>query len=401
MQKFTEFVSDYRNWKKSTHGTARIAEGEMAIIRKRYEEAAKAQRVQRARRARRAKLNENKKAGFARPANREFTAFVNQYREWKKANKGSSRLSERELASLRTSFKENKAKANVANDENKVIAQYREWKKANKGSSVVSLKERQAIREALKSEAKKPSVRAKLFEAKKLVRRARMALNEADMLGAADATQQAGMAVNDAAAMAGAPDGTAPTSPLPQNVLDSITVIKQSVDQLATEVGIESPVDLGADPAAGIPATDGIPPTDPMAMPENVRAVRARLAAREARMKENFFSDVKGALPLGGYADKVQKTIPCDKQAKIENAGQVVIPGTSELLNGTKKGAYAAAKTWPTKPVANPGDKKLGNVKEAEENDSWAEKRVMEAIEAPSFSWKEWVASNANQSKRY
>lgn len=399
MQKFTEFVSDYRNWKKSTHGTARIAEGEMAIIRKRYEEAAKAKRAQRARA--RAKLNENKKAGFARPANREFTAFVNQYREWKKVNKGSSRLSERELASLRTSFKENKAKANVANDENKVIAQYREWKKANKGSSVVSLKERQAIRETLKSEAKKPSVRAKLFEAKKLVRRARMALNEADMLGAADATQQAGMAINDAAAMAGAPDGTAPTSPLPQNVLDSITVIKQSVDQLATEVGIESPVDLGADPAAGVPATDGIPPTDPMAMPENVRAVRARLAAREARMKENFFSDVKGALPLGGYADKVQKTIPCDKQAKIENAGQVVIPGTSELLNGTKKGAYAAAKTWPTKPVANPGDKKLGNVKEAEDNDSWAEKRVMEAIEAPSFSWKEWVASNANQSKRY
>ena len=213
------------------------------------------------------------------------------------------------------------------------------------------------------------------------------------MQGAADMTQMAGDNINAAGDMAaGAP------VQLPDNIVTAITNVKTAIDSLATEAGIQSPVDLSGNPEADIPPVDGgvedpNAPADPNAQAQQpvLESVKARLEAREKRIKENIWDDTQ----------KLNKTLNPDFTQKkpvdtTPSPDTIQIPSTSKLLNGTKD----AADTWPTKPISEPSSKK--KVKEDEESitNSWADRHVREALEKNTFNWKDWLDSECNLNKR-
>ena len=196
-----------------------------------------------------------------------------------------------------------------------------EGKKINKGAVIASIRE----------------ARKQVFNAKRL-------LKENDLMGAADATQAAGDAINSAdAAIAPAAEGA-----VPQNVVDAVSAIKTSVDDLATQCGIESPVDTGADPNAGVPAVDGsmqdpnagaaAPAAAPVMESNRLSAAKARLAKREAMLKKvQEGTDGQDAITQAIAAmTNPQEFHDIDKK------------DSEELVKPTTKKSPEAANTWPT-----------------------------------------------------
>ena len=327
-----------------------------------------------------------------------FKTIVTKYREWKKANHGTSKLTENEKTVLKAKFLEKCSHLNESKEVTKdtrlqeAIAQYKEWKKANHGTDEVTAFEESTIAKNLMLD----DVKAKLEEAKKFVESGKKHLKEGDMMDAgADANAAAG-AVNDATAMVADPnadpnaapaDPNAAGAPLPQNIVDEISQIKTSIDSLATECGIESPVDLGADANAGVPAVTGAAdpnvdasaapdagaaPADPNAapapdagaapMPESIKSVRARIAERNKALKETAkFSNT-------AFRDDAKEDM-------------VKVPSESELISGTKSGIAKAAE-WPVSKVEPKDSKKLKNIEESQEE---LAKRTLD--EDGEFSW--------------
>ena len=327
-----------------------------------------------------------------------FKAIVTKYREWKKANHGTAKLTENEKTVLKAKFLE---KCSHLEESKKVtkdarlqeaIAQYKEWKKTNHGTDEVTAFEESTIAKNLMLD----DVKAKLEEAKKFVESGKKHLTEGDVMDAgADANAAAG-AVNDATAMAADPNAApvdpnaAPVDPtagagvqLPQNIVDEISQIKTSIDGLATECGIESPVDLGADANAGVPAVTGAAdpnadasaapapdagaaPADPNAapapMPESIKSVKARIAERNKALKETAkFSNT--SFKDGAKDDMVK------------------VPSEQELVNGTKSGLAKAAE-WPVSKVEPKNPKSLKNIEESQEE---LAKQTLD--ESGEFSW--------------
>lgn len=425
----------------------------------------------------------------------KFSEYLHAYKEWRAKEMGdTSKLTEAELAKCRENFskklKESKAEkapvnepATKADNLKEAIAGYRAWKKENVGTAVVTLEEKKRIAAELEAEklqesksevpAKKPSkfveackqykaykvnekkdnsplteaekgaIRAQLKiealeetikNAKKLVRKAQYRLHEADMMGGADMTQQAGAAVNQAGDMAAgiqAGDANTPATPLPQNIIDEISNIKTSVDALAQEAGIESPVDLGADATAGVDGMTGVgdpnaaasaDPNAGMMESTEMSAVQKRLAEREARIAESAAIETALKIDTEAYngVKSNTKEINGNKVDKSTSEEYVKAPGTQALLNGVATGPAAKemkpAKTWPTKPLKEPSmTKKLGNIEEAGEevkedpnaekieesaSDSWAEKMVEEKANKPRFNWNDYLNSDANLYRR-
>ena len=201
--------------------------------------------------------------------------------------------------------------------------------------------------------------------------------------------------------------------PLPQNIVDEIAAIKQSVDTLAAEAGIQSPLDLGADPNAGVPATTGVADpnavVDPNAaqpLPEStdsIEKIKARLEEREAKLEEGkYFVDGTTA-----EADAVAKNKNLEKQDfhvdKSNPSEELVkIPSTNALLKGTATGPAAKemkpADQWPTEKIADVSmEKKLGNIEESQEPSKEEDpltKKVKESLdETGAFNWHNFVKS--------
>ncbi len=429
-----------------------------------------------------------------------FKEYLQNYKEWRLKEMGdNSAITKAEFNKIRENFSkkleeakklsEKKAEPKTKADNLKeAIAAYREWKKENVGSAVVTLEEKKNIAEELKKESKlnenkdagkpkskyveaceqykkfkleekkdntplteaeKGAIRAQLKieeleetvkNAKKLVRKAQYRLHEGDMMGGADMTQQAGAAVNQANTMADgiqAGDGTMPATPLPQNIIDEISNIKTSVDSLAQEAGIESPVDFDANATAGVDGVTGVgdpngaAPADPNAQngmmeSEELSATQKRLAEREKRIAESAAIETALKIDTSSY-DGVKantKEINGNKVDKSTSEEYVKAPGTQALLNGVATGPAAKemkpAKTWPTKPLKEPSmTKKLGNIEESEEQteeeaekkieestqetvdkDSWAERMVEEKANKPRFNWNDYINSDANLFRR-
>lgn len=387
--KYTECVNQYSAWKLSTKGTSVVTSKELGKIREAYKQGifdgenvpTSAKRV----------VRESAKAAPRRlteAGKQEYASRLAKYREWKKAEKGTMGVTLREkeflMNTLDTPLNEecngaecdDKEKQNGAGNVpagDKVAeaiaakkAAYREWKKANKGVSFITLKESAAIEASVKKHMKENTVltpdetRQKIREAHKAIFNAKKCLREGDMVGAADQTQLAGDATNAVdAATAGAAAGA-----VPQNIVDAVTNLKSTVDDLATQCGIQSPVDTGADAGAGVPPVTGAP-ADPNAAPApapamtesqkvDLNAVRERLnkrAATLASMKENSAQDVAKNMMAGihGANPNFQTSIAPESRtvAKGNDESQLPMPSTSELVNGSK----TAGKTWPTEKI--------------------------------------------------
>lgn len=316
----------------------------------------------------------------------KFTEAVKQYSEEKKARGLSSVVTTKELAKIRQLYKEGKFNENAEpenNEENKeemnesqramyekTLKEFRDYKESKGLGRGVSTKQKRMIERtilcgtltapvALDENEKtiiagpstkveegldKKAIVGSIREARKQVFNAKRLLKENDLMGAADATQAAGDAINAAdAAIAPAAEGA-----VPQNVVDAVAAIKTSVDDLATQCGIESPVDTAADPNAGVPAVDGTMQdpnagADPNAaapVMENTKldAAKARLAKREAMLKKvKEGTDGQDAITQAINAmTNPQEFHDIDKK------------DSEELVKPTTKKSPEAANTWPT-----------------------------------------------------
>lgn len=316
-----------------------------------------------------------------------FTEAVKQYSEEKKARGMSSVVTGKELAKIRQLYKEGKfnEEAEPNNEEkkeemnesqraqyNKTLEEFRAYKESKGLGRGVSTKQKRMIERTILcgtltspvsldenektilagpstkveegKKLNKGAVIASIREARKQVFNAKRLLKENDLMGAADATQAAGDAINSAdAAIAPAAEGA-----VPQNVVDAVSAIKTSVDDLATQCGIESPVDTGADPNAGVPAVDGSM-QDPNAgaagagaapvMESNrLSAAKARLAKREAMLKKVQ----EGA---DGQDAITQAIAAMTNPQEFHNIDK---KDSEELVKPTTKKSPEAANTWPT-----------------------------------------------------
>lgn len=324
-----------------------------------------------------------------------FTEAVKQYSEEKKARGLSSVVTGKELAKIRQLYKEGKfnEEAEPENKEdkkeemneaqkaeyNKTLEEFRAYKESKGLGRGVSTKQKKMIERTIlcgtmtapvsldenektiiagpstkveegketKAENKeldKNAIVASIREARKQVFNAKRLLQENDLMGAADATQAAGDAINSAdAAIAPAAEGA-----VPQNVVDAVSAIKTSVDDLATQCGIESPVDTGADPNAGVPAVDGSmqdpnagaagAAAAPVMESKRLDAAKARLAKREAMLKKVQ----EGA---DGQDAITQAIAAMTNPQEFHNIDK---KDSEELVKPTTKKSPEAANTWPT-----------------------------------------------------
>ena len=319
MIRFTEAVKQYSEEKKARGLSSVVTGKELARIRKLYKEGKFNEEAEPNNEEKKEEMNEAQRAQYNKTLE-EFRA----YKESKGLGRGVStkqkRMIERTILcgtlTSPVSLDENE-KTILAGPSTKV----EEGKKINKGAVIASIRE----------------ARKQVFNAKKL-------LKENDLMGAADATQAAGDAINSAdAAIAPAAEGA-----VPQNVVDAVSAIKTSVDDLATQCGIESPVDTGADPNAGVPAVDGSmqdpnagaagAAAAPVMESKRLDAAKARLAKREAMLKKvQEGTDGQDAITQAIAAmTNPQEFHDIDKK------------DSEELVKPTTKKSPEAANTWPT-----------------------------------------------------
>lgn len=398
---FVEYVGAYKDYKKKNGKSAKLSEAEFKGLRKEFTSLLRESKKV---------SNYNKK----KLSEEKDEVKVNSLKEaiegmsaWKKANVGTSKLTEAEVAAVKKAYfaeKKNKTSAKKPSKYVEALRAYRKYKiEEMKDNSPITESERAAIKAQLREDV----VMEKITEAKKLIRVATMKLEEGDMMGAAGAVQGAGDAINGAAPAVD-PNANAPATPLPQNVVDEIQNIKTSVDALAQEAGIESPVDLGADAAAGVPgAMDTTAPADPNAAGGMMES--KELSATEQRIAERAKRISEGAVGANKGTRVPEPPIPQNSTGgNLESNKEEVQPGTvQQLLNGYASGPAAAeikpAKRWPTKPINAPSDKKLGNIEEAceeqdenkeelNESNSWADRHI-EEYSKPKFDWNEFLAS--------
>lgn len=319
MIRFTEAVKQYSEEKKARGMSSVVTGKELAKIRQLYKEGKFNEEAEPNNEEKKEEMNESQRAQYNKTLE-EFRA----YKESKGLGRGVStkqkRMIERTILcgtlTSPVSLDENE-KTIIAGPSTKV----EEGKKLNKGAIIGSIRE----------------ARKQVFNAKRL-------LKENDLMGAADATQAAGDAINAAdAAIAPAAEGA-----VPQNVVDAVSAIKTSVDDLATQCGIESPVDTGADPNAGVPAVDGSmqdpnagaagAAAAPVMESKRLDAAKARLAKREAMLKKvQEGTDGQDAITQAIAAmTNPQEFHDIDKK------------DSEELVKPTTKKSPEAANTWPT-----------------------------------------------------
>lgn len=319
MIRFTEAVKQYSEEKKARGLSSVVTGKELARIRKLYKEGKFDEEAEPNNKEKKEEMNEAQRAQYNKTLE-EFRA----YKESKGLGRGVStkqkRMIERTILcgtlTSPVSLDENE-KTIIAGPSTKV----EEGKKINKGAVIATIRE----------------ARKQVFNAKRL-------LKENDLMGAADATQAAGDAINSAdAAIAPAAEGA-----VPQNVVDAVSAIKTSVDDLATQCGIESPVDTGADPNAGVPAVDGsmqdpnagaaAPAAAPVMESKRLDAAKARLAKREAMLK-------KVQEGTDGQDAITQAIAAMTNPQEFHNIDK---KDSEELVKPTTKKSPEAANTWPT-----------------------------------------------------
>lgn len=424
-----EAIEGMSAWKKENYGTSKLSESEIAAVKKAYF----AEKREESKKMPRFKENDGMKRVALKmdPSYEEYYDLHGEHQKVEDAVTEATGLSdwailrwtEHSLAlvycgdhsdltpEIISIAKKVFKKSWLTESKVKKPSKYVEALRAYRKYKIEEMKDNSPLTEsekaAIKAELRKDAVMEKITEAKKLIRVATMKLEEGDMMGAAGAVQGAGDAINGATPVAD-PNAAAPATPLPQNVVDEIQNIKTSVDALAQEAGIESPVNLGADAAAGVPgAMDTTVPADPNAAGGMMES--KELSATEKRIAERAKRISEGAVGANKGTRVPEPPIPQNSTGgNLESNKEEVQPGTvQQLLNGYASGPAAAeikpAKRWPTKPINSPSDKKLGNIEEAceeqdenkeelNESNSWADRHI-EEYNKPKFDWNEFLAS--------
>ena len=350
MIRFTEAVKQYSEEKKARGMSSVVTGKELAKIRQLYKEGKFNEEAEPNNKEKKEEMNEAQRAQYNKTLE-EFRA----YKESKGLGRGVStkqkRMIERTILcgtlTSPVSLDENE-KTIIAGPSTKI----KEGKKINKGAVIASIRE----------------ARKQVFNAKRL-------LKENDLMGAADATQAAGDAINSAdAAIAPAAEGA-----VPQNVVDAVSAIKTSVDELATQCGIESPVDTGADPNAGVPAVDGSmqdpnagaagAAAAPVMESNRLSAAKARLAKREAMLK-------KVQEGTDGQDAITQAIAAMTNPQEFHNIDK---KDSEELVKPTTKKSPEAANTWPTVKGSYKESvtEKMISDRIAEQEDSWNFARIL------------------------
>jgi hypothetical protein len=313
----------------------------------------------------------------------KFTEAVRWYSEEKKARGLSPVVNAKEIDKIRKLYKDGKFNENCGKktemnkaqkaEFEKTLKEFRDYKESKGMGRGVSTKQKKMIERTILcgtltspvsldenektiiagpssakriyfSESNKKAVRSKILEARKNIFIAKAKLRENDMMGAADATQAAGNAVNAADAAIANP---AAQGAVPQNIVDTVASLQTTVNDLATQCGIQPPVDVGADPNAGVPAVDGATP-DPNAQAgaapvmEGLASTKARLAKREALLRA-----IKegAAAPSNGQDAMVQEINSMTNPQEFHNIDK---KDSEELVKPTVKKSPEAANTWPT-----------------------------------------------------
>lgn len=356
MIKFSEAVRQYSEEKKARGLSSVVNSKELAKIRQLYKEGAfdsnKSKVSERnhpiSYRESGALVSRNRKpmaARYVEAVNKEYDKLLADFRDYKES-KGLGR-------GVKSSQKEailSQAKKNVrAMREQTILMGTAEKPKYLKDNLVRSVYTGSKVcddsgcgNDEL-NESKKNTILANIREARRNIFKAKRALKENDMLGAADATQAAGDAVN-------AVDATAVEGAVPQNIVDAVSSIKASVDQLATQCGIESPVDFSGNPNAGVPAVDGTmqdpnagqAPQQPVMESSSIDARKARLARREALLKK---MGEGAAVPANGQDAIVQEINAMTNPQQFHDIDK---KNSEELVKPTTAKSKEAANTWPT-----------------------------------------------------
>lgn len=357
MIKFSEAVRQYSEEKKARGLSSVVNSKELAKIRQLYKEGTfdddKSKVSERnhpiSYRENKVLASRNRKSTAARyteAVSREYDKLLADFRDYKE-NKGLGR-------GVRSSQKEailSQAKKNVRAMREQTIlmgtAEKPKYLKDNMrsvyaGSKVCDNFDSNCEKEEF-DESKKNTILTNIREARRNIFKAKRALKENDMLGAADATQAAGDAVN-------AVDAIAAEGAVPQNIVDAVSSIKASVDQLATQCGIESPVDFSGNPNAGVPAVDGTmqdpnagqAPQQPVMESNSIDARKARLAKREALLKK---MGEGAAVPANGQDAIVQEINAMTNPQQFHDIDK---KNSEELVKPTTAKSKEAANTWPT-----------------------------------------------------
>lgn len=340
----------------------------------------------------------------------KFTEVVKQYSAEKKARGLTPVVNSREIAKIRKLYKE--GKFDDCEDEDcemnesqkaqyeKTLKEFRNYKEAKGLGRGVSTKQKKMIERTILagtltspveikstreertyvmgpsskiSESTKRELRSNILEARKNIYKAKMLLKENDMMGAADATQAAGDAVNAADATMADP---AAQGAVPQNIVDTVASLQTTVNDLATQCGIQSPVDVGADPNAGVPAVDGAAPADPNAQQapvmEGLASTKARLAKREALLR----AIKEGSVPVNGQDAMVQEM---DAMTNPRQFHDIDKTDSEELVKPTTKKSKEAANTWPTvkATVKESKTEEMISNRIKENEDNWSFNRIL------------------------
>lgn len=337
--KFTEAVKQYSEEKKARGLSPVVNAKEIDKIRQLYKEG---------------KFNEN-----AEPEKTDANAEANA-KEEPKMNEAQKAEFEKTLKEFRD-YKESKGMGRGVSTKQKkmiertilcgtmteptVIKETKDEKTIIAGPSTKIEENKKTSTEPKKlDENTKNEIRSKILEARKNIFVAKTKLNENDMMGAADATQGAMDAVNAADAAIADP---AAQGAVPQNIVDTVASLQTTVNDLATQCGIQPPVDVGADPNAGVPAVDGATP-DPNAQAgaapvmEGLESTKARLAKREALLKAIKEGT---AAPSNGQDAMVQEINSMTNPQEFHNIDK---NNSEELVKPTTKKSPEAANTWPT-----------------------------------------------------
>ena len=407
MIKFTEAVKQYSEEKKARGLSPVVNAGEIERIRKLYKEG---------------KFEENnacpncgedpceceKDAELSESQKKEFEKTLKEFRDYKESKglgrgvstKQKKMIERTILAGTMTApmtIKETKdektyvcgpSALNEAQKEEfeKTLKEFRDYKESMGLGRGVSSAQKQKIAESIVKESKKEpakkldesvvkELRSKILEARKNVFLAKSKLEENDMMGAADATQAASDAVNAADATIADP---AAQGAVPQNIVDTVASLQTTVNDLATQCGIQPPVDVGANPNAGVPAIDGqalaVDSGAAAGAPvmEGLKSTKARLAKREALLN----AIKEGAAPANGQDAMVQEINSMTNPQQFHNIDK---NNSEELVKPTTQKSKEAANTWPTvkATVKESVTEQMIDKRIKENEDSWDWERIL------------------------
>lgn len=331
MIRFTEAVKQYSEEKKARGMSSVVTGKELAKIRQLYKEGKFNEEAEPENKdEKKEEMNEAQKA--------EYNKTLEEFRAYKESKGLGRGVSTKQKKMIERTILCGTLTSPVSLDENEKTIIAGPSTKVEEGTETTTTKVQET------KELDKNAIVASIREARKQVFNAKRLLKENDLMGAADATQAAGDAINSAdAAIAPAAEGA-----VPQNVVDAVSAIKTSVDDLATQCGIESPVDTGADPNAGVPAVDGSMQDPnagaagagaaPVMESKRLDAAKARLAKREAMLKK-----VKEG--ADGQDAITQAIAAMTNPQEFHNIDK---KDSEELVKPTTKKSPEAANTWPT-----------------------------------------------------